>query len=235
MEKQLIYSKVAEVMKEIEPIAKERRNVQQNYNFRGIDELMNALSPIVTKHGIFPTCPVIIDVLHEVVTSRQGGAGTHLIRRYTFRFYAEDGSFVETMADGEAIDYGDKASNKAYSVAYREAIFKMFVIPFGNEDIEEVNHDVAAPKETPAPTKPAPVTKTNTLLKPKVVQDLLQDLAREEKMLNRISELCQQIEGVPFMMDGEVEAAVLKLTKMELRPQDYGEIGLALRKIADNK
>lgn len=138
----LIYSKISAVMKEIGPLAKDRKNAQQGYNFRGIDELMNALSPAVAKHGIFPTCSNIQDVLSENIVSKNGGAGYRQIRRYTFTFFAEDGSNVSTSADGEAIDYGDKGSNKAYSVAYREAIFKLFVVPFENEDIEAVDHDL---------------------------------------------------------------------------------------------
>lgn len=157
----LIFGKISAVMKDIGPIAKDRKNTQQGYAFRGIDELMNAISPILTKNGVFPATLNVEGVLYESVTSKSGGSGTHLIRRFTFRFYAEDGSYVDTMADGEAIDYGDKASNKAYSVAYREAIFKMFVIPFENDDIENADHELKAPvasrtapgRTTAAPTK----------------------------------------------------------------------------------
>jgi hypothetical protein len=46
MEKQTIYERIVKVMQEVEPIAKGRTNTQQNYKFRGVDELMNAISPI---------------------------------------------------------------------------------------------------------------------------------------------------------------------------------------------
>lgn len=160
MEKQLIYGKVAKVMAEIAPIAKGRKSESLSYKYRGVDELMNAVSPLVTKHGIFPTTSSIVDILYEPVTSKNGGGGTHIIRRYTFRFNAEDGSYVETTTDGEAIDYGDKASNKAYSVAYREAMFKMFVIPFENEDIEASEHDLNPAKPVTLVKKASPVKST---------------------------------------------------------------------------
>jgi hypothetical protein len=140
----LIYSRIAAIMTEIGPIAKDKTNKEQHYQFRGIDALMNAISPILAKHGVFPTTHSIIDVADAEVVSKGGSRGYRQLRRFTFRFFAEDGSFVDTLADGEAIDYGDKGSNKANSVAYREAMFKMFVVPFQDYDIENTDHDLAA-------------------------------------------------------------------------------------------
>jgi hypothetical protein len=152
-ETKLIYKKIGEILKEIEPVTKEKTNTQQNYKFRGIEDAMNMLSPILAKHGVFPTTEKVEDVLSENVQSKSGSAGYHYVRRYTFHFYAEDGSFVSTMADGEAIDYGDKSSNKAYSTAYREALWKLFIVPFAADDIENTDHDLK-PIEKPVIAKP---------------------------------------------------------------------------------
>ena len=46
-----------------------------------------------------------------------------------FTFYAEDGSFVESTIVGEAMDTGDKATNKAMAIAYKYACFQVFCIP----------------------------------------------------------------------------------------------------------
>jgi hypothetical protein len=157
-----IFAAVNAVMKEIGPIAKDRKNTQQGYSFRGVDDLMNAISPVLSKYGIFPTCTEIESILDENITSKNGGAGYRQIRRFNFRFFSADGSFVDTLADGEAIDYGDKGSNKAQSVAYREAMFKMFVIPFENDDIENADHDLKAPQPrqaAPQRTKPTETRK----------------------------------------------------------------------------
>lgn len=153
----LIYKKMQAVMKDIGPLSKDKKNTQQGYSFRGIDDLMNAISPVLSDHGVFLVCSQISDVLTDSITSKSGGAGYRRIRRFTFRCFAEDGRFVETTADGEAIDYEDKGSNKAYSVAYREAMFKMFVIPFEGDDIENHDHEIKTPaKQTkPAASKPA--------------------------------------------------------------------------------
>lgn len=211
MEKQLIYEKVSKVMAEIQPIAKDRKNTQQGYKFRGIDDLMNALSPLVTKHGIFPATQSVSDVLHESVTSKGGGAGTHIIRRYTFRFYAEDGSFVDTMADGEAIDYGDKASNKAYSVAYREAMFKTFVIPFQNEDIEESDHDLKPPQPVAAPQQAARPPQTS-------------QATEVERMKARVKVLCDEKSPAPLLTKSDYAEYVRGNTGLGLEVENLPEI-----------
>jgi hypothetical protein len=159
----IIFDKVSLVMHDMGPIAKSKRNTQQNYSFRGIEDLMNEFAPIATKHGIFPVTTRIQDITNEPVTSRAGGSGYRTVRRFTFRFYASDGSLVETTADGEAIDYGDKSSNKAYSVAYREAIFKMFIVPFAQDDIENHDHELKEPTEAskhPTRRTSTPVSKS---------------------------------------------------------------------------
>lgn len=52
-----IQSAIVGVMKDIAStgIAKSQRNLQQGYNFRGIEAAMNELSPLLVKHGITVT------------------------------------------------------------------------------------------------------------------------------------------------------------------------------------
>jgi hypothetical protein len=216
MEKQLIYSKIAKVMAELEPIAKARKNTQQNYSFRGVDDLMNAISPKLTANGIFPVTQSVVDISSETVTSKSGGTGWRIVRRYTFRFYAEDGSFVDTTADGEAIDYGDKASNKAYSVAYREAMFKMFVIPVQNEDIEDADHDIKPV------VKPTPTTQTNgNPAKPQPPKAIEQ---KRNVLKKRIAELCNEKALVPMLEAKDYVEFVKDNTGLVLESENYLEI-----------
>jgi hypothetical protein len=209
---ELIFEKITAIMADVEPIAKERKNTQQNYNFRGIDELMNAMSPVLAKHNVFPTCTQIIDIKDENVTSKQGAAGYRQVRRYTFRFYAKDGSFVETTADGEAIDYGDKGSNKAQSVAYREAMFKMFVIPFQNDDIEDSDHDLKpAAKPTSKPAAKA--------VDPKKTE---------------IAALVKKLDGDRFKVS-ELVARVKTLTNLGVAPENFDPIIARLEALVDER
>jgi hypothetical protein len=69
---------------------------------------------------------------------------------------AYDGSKHTAATYGEAMDSGDKATNKAMSAAYKYAAFMTFAIPTeGDNDADATTHEVvppaAAPKTAPAP------------------------------------------------------------------------------------
>jgi hypothetical protein len=124
-----IYQAVPKIMAEVEPIAKTRLNKDGGgYMFRGIDDIYAALQLVLAKHGVF-TVPTIIGRERRDVTSQAGKKGQQLINHFRFRFYADDGSFIEADADGEGIDYGDKASNKCASIAHKYALLQVFCIP----------------------------------------------------------------------------------------------------------
>lgn len=143
----LIHSKMVKIMRAVEPIAKARRNEQQGYSFRGIDDVMNAFAPILAEYGVTPRVKGIETVSENEVVSNSGTRGWRTVKRLTIAFTDEYGDSVDVVSDGEAIDYGDKGSNKAMSVAYREAFFKTFCVPFGNDDIENHDHDLKASKQ----------------------------------------------------------------------------------------
>jgi hypothetical protein len=106
------------------------------YRFRGIEDAMNEMSPILVRHGITVT-PHYSDL--QIVERAKGeGKATRLVTvKGSFKFAAEDGSFVESEAYGEAMDSGDKATTKAQSVSFRTALFQQFVVPFMAMDPED--------------------------------------------------------------------------------------------------
>ena len=60
-----------------------------------------------------------------------------------YKLYAEDGSFVEAVTRGIGMDSGDKAANKAMSVAQKYALIQIFSIPTDEKkDPEEDGHEV---------------------------------------------------------------------------------------------
>lgn len=123
-----IFQAIQNVMKDIDPIGKNQKNAQQGFSFRGIDDVYNTLQPIMAKHGVF-TVPNITGVEQREITSRNGATGNHVIIRYKWIFYATDGSFITAETIGEAMDYGDKAFNKACSIAHKYALLTVFSIP----------------------------------------------------------------------------------------------------------
>ena len=100
-----------------------------NYAFRGIDAVYNALAPALVKHGllILPRCTERTSCER---TSKNGGALFYITVRAEFDFVStEDGSVHTVVTYGEAMDSGDKATNKAMSIAYKYAAFQAFCIP----------------------------------------------------------------------------------------------------------
>lgn len=140
-----IYSAICSAMEEIGAIGKEAKNSQQGYMYRGIDAVYNALQPVLIKNHIF----VVPEVLEQTREERQTSKGANIIYsilRVKFTFYADDGSCVSAVVTGEGMDTGDKASNKAMSVAFKYACFEVFCIP------TEEMHDPDS--ETPEPSTP---------------------------------------------------------------------------------
>lgn len=132
-------------MAEIDHIGKERKNTQQGFMFRGIDQVMNTMKPLLAKHGVF----VVPEVLNMTREERQTGKGTTLlysILTVKHHFVATDGSEVCSVTIGEGMDSGDKASNKAMAVAFKYACFQVFCIP--TEEMTKDDPD----NETPEPT-----------------------------------------------------------------------------------
>ena len=115
-------------MRDIGAIGKNQKNTQQNFMFRGIDAVMNAINPALIKHRVFAV-PEILEQTREERTSRNGGQLIYSICRIKYTFYAEDGSSVSAITIGEGMDSGDKATNKAMAIAFKYACFQVFCIP----------------------------------------------------------------------------------------------------------
>lgn len=141
-----IFSAICAIMSECGAIGKDRRNSQQNFNFRGIDDVMNAMHPLLAQHGVF-VVPEVIESTRDERTTAKGAGLIYSILKVRFTFYAADGSSVAAVVQGEGMDNGDKASNKAMSAAFKYALFQVFCIP-----TEEMTDPDA---ETPEPSKPA--------------------------------------------------------------------------------
>lgn len=127
----MIYSAICGVMEDIGAVGKGDYNKTQGFKYRGIDAVMNALSPAMIKHKVF-CAPEVLEQSREERTTEKGKTLIYSVCRMRYRFYATDGSFVETVVVGEGMDSGDKATNKAMAVAFKYACFQTFCIPTEN-------------------------------------------------------------------------------------------------------
>lgn len=144
----LIFGKMADILSKIEAIGKDQNNSQQNFKYRGIDDVYNAINPILAEHRVFMTSHIIEKTRDERQT-KSGGVLAFTCLRMQYTFWAEDGSNVSTEVEGEGMDSGDKSSNKAMSVAHKYALLQAFCIPTKDiDDPDAETHEVAPKKQT---------------------------------------------------------------------------------------
>lgn len=146
-------------------LAKSSQNQQQGFNFRGIDQLYNTLSTYLVDADLM-IVPHVIEQRSEMHTSKGGGPLMYSIMRVAFTFVSlQDGSTFEVGPFvGEAMDSGDKASNKAMSAAYKYMAIQTYCIPtVGNDDSDADSPELGTKAPAPAP---APKRDTGAKLTP---------------------------------------------------------------------
>ena len=158
-----IHAAICKIMSEVGAVGKNRENKEQHYKFRGIADVYLACQSVMASNGVHVVPEAIVAFEETEGVSRNGAKSFHVIQRTRFRAYADDGSFVQIEAIGEAIDYGDKAANKAASAAMKYALVQLFALPEEDPDIDtenaspEVKAEKAAAKPTAKAEKPLPV------------------------------------------------------------------------------
>lgn len=140
------YEAMVAVMRDIDAIAKTRvYEGQGGYKFRGIEELLDALAPTCRRNGLL-TVPSSGTAVMGTYPTRSGGQMNHCLLpvTVTFRATPDPDDVIVASGMGEASDAGDKAASKAYSVGYREIMFKTFVVPVrgGEYDTEQTGDAV---------------------------------------------------------------------------------------------
>ena len=147
-----VYAAISTVMAAVgkSGISKDRKNELQGYKFRGIDDVYNALSGLLAGASLCMLPRVKSRTVTERVTSK-GSTLFYVVLEVEFDLVcALDASKHVIAVVGEAMDSGDKATNKAMSAAYKYACMQVFCIPTeGDNDADAQTHEVAA--------KPVPV------------------------------------------------------------------------------
>ena len=128
MEERKIIKALTNIINEIGAIGKNKKSPGVTYAYRGIDDVMNELHPLLAKHGVV-IVPEVVEQLRENRTTLKGNPIIYSIMKIKFHFIAEDGSEVVATIIGEGMDTSDKASNKAMAIAFKYACFQVFCIP----------------------------------------------------------------------------------------------------------
>ena len=135
----MIYRLIGEAIGKIGAIGKNKKNQQQGFMYRGIDQVYNALNPVISELGIF-FVPEVLNMQRDERTNKNGTVLTYTILTMKYTAYAPDGSSVSMTVMGEGMDSGDKGCNKAMSTAMKYAMFQLFCIP--TEELKDPDADV---------------------------------------------------------------------------------------------
>jgi hypothetical protein len=127
-----IFELLPKIIGEISAVGKDHKNQLQGYKFRSVDDVYNVVNPLLGKYNVcvLPKYQIIKD---EVGVNHKGTQQKTVILKGEYNFYAPDGSNLQVVTFGEAMDTSDKAYNKAMSTAYKYALFQTFCIPTEEE------------------------------------------------------------------------------------------------------
>ena len=154
-ETRLIYAALAKCIAAVGVVGKTRKNAAQGYQFRGIDDVLSACQSVLAENGVV-CVPQVRERERELMQTKSGGSMVSVRFLVDHHFYAADGSFVTATTLGEAMDSGDKASNKAMSAALKYALVETLCIPTFEDgrDTEEHSPELAAQPKPPPATRP---------------------------------------------------------------------------------
>jgi len=149
-----VYQAICGVISEIGAIEKSKKNQQQGFMYRGVDDVMNALQPLLVKYKVF-IVPEVLEQTREERTTKNGNTVIYSVCKVKYTFYADDGSSVQAVVVGEGMDSGDKATNKAMSIAFKYACFQTFCIPTEEMvDPDTESHEITPKGQKPPKTPP---------------------------------------------------------------------------------
>lgn len=135
-----VHVAVARAMRDIGVITKADRFDGGNagrFNFRGVDRVVNAVAPVLRKHGII-VIPEMRTVEYRDVPRANGGRSHECVVTVAWRWVGPHGDELVAVTVGEALDTADKATSKAQAVAWRTCLIQMLAIPTGDPDPDSV-------------------------------------------------------------------------------------------------
>jgi ERF superfamily len=146
-----IHAALTAVKRDVNPVGKKERNIQQGFNYRGIDSVVNAVSPALAQHGVITVPQVLGDLTYETVEiGSKRTPMAHVVAMVKYSFYGPAGDHVDAVVFSEAMDSGDKAVAKMMSVAYRIALLQVLSLPTDEADPDSQSYERASRPAAPS-------------------------------------------------------------------------------------
>ena len=138
-----VHAALVAVMRDVQALGKHQRNNSPggNYNFRGVDAVMNAVGPALREHSLAVIASCRSSEHGEILVGRDRRPMGHARVVMEYTLVGPDGSTLTGSAPGEAFDSGDKATAKACSVAYRTWLLQTLCLPTDEPDPDASTHE----------------------------------------------------------------------------------------------
>lgn len=147
-----LYQKLAKITGEIGVIAKDGNNQQQKYKYIEYETIAGKFRELFSKYGVV-LIPSMVEQERSAITTSRGSSGVSTVCHFEFTVVnadKPDDRFVVKW-QGEAADYGDKATNKAATAAVKYYLMRQFNISSkGDEDPDSQTPEVAQKQQKPA-------------------------------------------------------------------------------------
>lgn len=193
-----VFQAVSAVMNDVRAVGKDRFNKHQQFNFRGIDGVMNAVGPALREHGVIAV-PMVEEANYSTAQTTRGATMSTVNVRMRVRWYGPAGDYFDSVTYGEAFDSGDKATAKAHSVAFRTAILETLCLPTEESDPDEHSYQRASQQD-------------------------IEQQQREQQMQQRKAWLADQAQK---LMNAEKEGNIDSITRVKDWAVDRGDGELA--------
>lgn len=131
-----IHEAITAVMVDVGAVDKGGNNKMQGFKFRGIDQVVNNVSPSLKKFGVV-IAPIASEATYVERTNQKGNAVIDSRVRVTYRWIGPENDFLDVTVVAEARDLADKATAKAMSVAFRTCIIQTLSLPTDEPDPDE--------------------------------------------------------------------------------------------------
>lgn len=138
-----VHEAFAALQRDVVMIPKTQRNNDAGFDFRGVDDVMDAIGPAQRRHGLFILQRVIKWTSERYRTTE--GVGMKAVEvEVEFTIYGPMGDTIAGSAVGDAADRADRALAAAQSVAYRTFLLTGTSMPTRQTDPDMANHKRAS-------------------------------------------------------------------------------------------
>ncbi len=228
-----IHERLTAILGELPAIGKTSENTQQHFHYRSHDDVLNALNPLLAKHGVY----VVPDVIERLTDRRETRSGSVLFEvnlHVRYSFIASDGSWIAASAWGEGTDSGDKSTNKAMTMAFKNVLAQVFAV--STQEAQAYDADGITPEETVAYGSAQRAADEAARERQEAAE--LED--RGNRLRGRIGELCGQLDvqtgsdpGTWLGLVKDGTQAAFEVSYETAPPTTLEEVGKALAAIKE--